>query len=108
VVAAEVLHPSIPDREDYFMRIGRYISALLLAAAAAPAVIVPEARAQEARQVRVYDRDHHDYHNWDEREDRAYRNYLVEQHRGYRAYDRQQHNVQRHYWNWRHSHPDHD
>jgi len=91
-------------------RINRYISSLLLAAAiVAPALVVAEAKAQEASvQVRIYDQDHRDYHNWDDREDRAYRRYLVEQHRVYLEYNRQHHRVQRHYWNWRHSHPDRD
>jgi hypothetical protein len=106
-----ILNLGLSESEDYIMRrIERYISSLILAAAiAAPALIVAEAKAQEASvQVRVYDRDHRDYHNWDDREDHAYRGYLVEQHRSYRAYDRQHYRVQRHYWNWRHSHPDHD
>ena len=89
-------------------RIDRYIGALFLAASiVAPALVVAEAKAQEAGvQVRVYDHGHHDYHNWDIREDRAYRHYLVVEHRSYREYDRQHHDVQRHYWNWRHAHPD--
>jgi hypothetical protein len=91
-------------------RIDRYIGSLFLAAAIiVPALVVAEAKAQEASvQVRVYDRDHRDYHNWDDREDRAYRLYLTEQHRSYRTYQRQHYKVQRHYWNWRHSHPDRD
>jgi type III secretory pathway component EscR len=86
------------------------ISALLVAAAiAAPVMVVTGADAQEATvQVRVYDRDHRDYHNWDDHEDRAYRNYLAEQHRDYREYNQQNRREQKHYWNWRHSHPDHD
>jgi hypothetical protein len=110
-MATGVLNLGISGLEDCFMhRIDRYISSLFLAAAiAAPALIVAEAKAQEAGvQVRVYDRDHRDYHNWDNREDHAYRGYLVTQHRTYRAYNRQRSRVQRHYWNWRHSHPDHD
>jgi hypothetical protein len=89
-------------------RIDRYISTLFLAAAiVAPAVVVTEAKAQEHRaEVRVYDREHRDYHNWDDHEDRAYRRYLAAQHRSYRAYHRQHYKAQRHYWNWRHSHPD--
>jgi hypothetical protein len=111
VVGTGVLKLGISGLEDYIMhRIHRTIGSLLLAAAiAAPALVVAEAKAQEASvQVRVYDRDHRDYHNWDDREDHAYRGYLVAQHRTYRAYDRQHNRVQRHYWNWRHSHPDHD
>ena len=96
---------------DYIMpRIHRTIGSLLLAAAiVAPALVVAEAKAQEASvQVRVYDRNHRDYHNWDDREDHAYRRYLGEQHREYREYNIQRHSVQNHYWNWRHSHPDRD
>jgi hypothetical protein len=89
-------------------RIHRYVSSLILAAAlVAPTVVMATPTPQEV-QVRVYDRDHHDYHNWDEREDHVYRGYLAEQHRSYLAYERQKHSVQRNYWNWRHSHPDHD
>jgi type III secretory pathway component EscR len=85
----------------------RFIRSLLLAAAiAVPALVVTEAHAQQVN-VRVYDTDHRDYHNWDDHEDRAYRRYLAE-HRSYREYHRQHHKVQKHYWNWRHSHPDHD
>jgi hypothetical protein len=88
--------------------INSYIASLLLAAAiAAPTAIMAHPRPQEAAvQVRVYDRDHRDYHNWDDHEDRAYRRYLTEQHRTYREYHRQHYRVQKHYWNWRHSHPD--
>jgi len=106
-----VLDLGISGSEDCIMRrIDRYIGSLFLAASiVAPALVVAEAKAQEATvQVRVFDRDHRDYHNWDDREDRAYRRYLVEQHRSYREYNRQHRRVQRHYWNWRHSHPDRD
>jgi hypothetical protein len=91
-------------------RIDRYIRSLLLAAAiAAPSAIMADPRPHDGNvQVRVYDRDHRDYHNWNDHEDRAYRRYLEEQHRSYREYHRQHYKVQRHYWNWRHSHPDHD
>jgi Ni/Co efflux regulator RcnB len=87
------------------------IGALLLAAAiAAPVLVVAtDASAQEASvQVRVYDRHHRDYHNWDDHEDRAYRNYLGEQHRDYREYNKQKRRDQDNYWKWRHQHPDHD
>ena len=101
----------ISGLEDWFMhRIDRYIRSLLLAAAiAAPSAIMADPRPHDGNvQVRVYDRDHRDYHNWNDHEDRAYRRYLEEQHRSYREYHRQHYKVQRHYWNWRHSHPDND
>src|SRR5271166_6257022 len=102
-MATGVLNLGISDLEDFIMRrIDRYIGSLFLAAViVAPALVVTEAKAQEATvQVRVFDRDHRDCHNWDDREDRAYRSY--------REYNRQHDRVQRHYWNWRHSHPDRD
>jgi len=89
--------------------INGYIRSMLLTAAlAAPAVILAAPAPQVGVQVRVYDPYHRDYHNWDDREDRAYRSYLAERHREYREYDRQSHHDQRNYWNWRHSHPDHE
>jgi hypothetical protein len=86
--------------------LNRYLGSLVLAAAVvAPTLVVSSAQAQEVN-VRVYDRDHHDYHNWDDHENIAYRRYLDENHREYREYNRQNHRDQRAYWNWRHSHPD--
>jgi len=104
------LNLNISEWEDILLHINRYFSLLLLGAAlAAPAATMAGPKPQEASvQVRVYDRDHRDYHNWDDREDRAYRRYYVVQHRSYRAYDRQNSRAQRKYWRWRHSHPDND
>jgi hypothetical protein len=90
------------------MKRNRFICSFLLAAGiVAPAVVVTQAKAQSV-QLRVYDRDHRDYHNWDDREDRSYRSYLGEQHQDYREYNRQNHKTQKNYWRWRHNHPDHD
>ena len=87
----------------------RYASALLLTAAFAVSGSAIAAAPQEASvQVRVYDSNHHDYHNWDDREDRAYRGYLTERHEDYREYAKQNRKHQQAYWTWRHSHPDHD
>ena len=85
-----------------------FMGSLLLAVAIfAPAAVMGAARPQGASvQVRVYDRDHRDYHNWDDHEDRAYRGYLVERHQTYRAYNDQRARDQRNYWKWRHNHPD--
>jgi len=90
--------------------IHRFIGTLFLAAAiVAPAAVVAEAKAQEAGvQVRIYDRDHRDYHNWDDHEDRAYRRYLTERRREYVEYNGQNSRDRRNYWKWRHNHPDRD
>jgi hypothetical protein len=101
----------ISSLENFLMRtLNRYIRLFALAGAmVAPAAMIAAPRPQEASvQLRVYDRDHRDYHNWDDREDRSYRRYLEEQHRSYREYNRQHSREQRHYWRWRHTHPDRD
>ena len=85
------------------------LSGLFLTAALAISGPIVAAAAQDAGvQIRVYDSHHHDYHNWDDREDRAYRNYQQERHDSYVRYEHRKHSYQQHYWNWRHSHPDHD
>jgi hypothetical protein len=63
---------------------------------------------RDENHVRYYDRDHKDYHNWDDGEDRSYRIYLGEQHREYHPFAETKRREQQAYWNWRHSHPDHD
>jgi hypothetical protein len=81
----------------------------LTAALALSGPIVAAAPAQDAGvQVRVYDRDHRDYHNWDDREDRAYRGYVDGRHERYVIYEHRNHRYQRNYWKWRHNHPDRD
>lgn len=91
-------------------KLNRYISLFILAGAiVVPARINAAPKPQQASvQLRIYDRDHRDYHNWDDREDRSYRVYLGEQHRPYREYNRQHYRTQRNYWRWRHTHPDRD
>ena len=84
-----------------------YITSLFLAGVlAAPGTLMANAKPQDVVQVRVYDRDHKDYHNWDNHEDQVYRGYLTDQHKVYRSYDHQSKREQRNYWNWRHSHPE--
>ena len=59
------------------------------------------------RERRYYDREHHDYHVWNDHEDRAYRAYLGERHQEYREWHRVDRDHQREYFRWRHEHPDH-
>ncbi len=83
-----------------------FIGSLLLAGAIFAPAITGAPRPQEV-QLRVYDRDHRDYHNWDDREDHAYRGYLVES--GIKLTGRtttRRARDQRNYWKWRHNHPD--
>jgi hypothetical protein len=85
-----------------------YIASLLLTAAlAAPVAIMAVPGPQEASvRVRVYDRNHKDYHNWDDNENRAWEHFLTENHRNSHEYSRSNKKEQSQYWNWRHSHPD--
>ena len=57
---------------------------------------------------RYYDRDHHDWHNWDDHESAAYRHWLMEERheREYREYPRLRRRRQSEYWRWRHEHMD--
>ena len=66
-------------------------SALLPATAEAKSIV-----------IRVYDRDHRDYHRWNRVEDARYRAYLRERHRRYEAYQRASRERQIAYWRWRH------
>jgi len=86
----------------------RYICALFLTAAlAAPVAMIAAPGAQTAGvQVRVYDRNHKDYHNWDDRESHAWGVYLTNNHRKPYEYSKASKKEQDHYWTWRHAHPD--
>ncbi len=87
-----------------------FLSTMALAAAlAAPAGIfmVTSLQAQKpVVQIKIYDRDHKDYHVWNDNEDRAYRGYLTDQHQEYKPYAKMKRPEQGKYWNWRHEHPD--
>ncbi len=57
--------------------------------------------------VRIYDRDHKDYHNWNDNENRAYNRYLTDQHQERkRDFQKENRDRQRNYWKWRHEHGD--
>lgn len=59
------------------------------------------------RVVTYYDRDGHDRHEWNEREERAYRHWLEqERKREYRDWKHASKRDQREYWRWRHANPD--
>jgi hypothetical protein len=87
-----------------------FIASLLLTAAlAVPVVVMAVPGPQEASvQVRVYDKNHKDYHNWDDNENRAWGTFLVENHRDHHEYSKSNKKEQSEYWNWRHAHPDHN
>ena len=92
----------------------KYLSSIFLGAALMAPLALSAGAAQEVviqrdgDHTRYYDRNHRDYHEWNDREDRSYRVYLGEQHRDYREFHRNNRRAQQKYWRWRHEHPDHD
>jgi hypothetical protein len=82
----------------------RFLGALMLSGVLmAPLAIQSKAQVQ----VRVYDRDHRDYHQWNDSENRAYRHWLTEErHRQWHEYNKASRSEQRDYWRWRHEHQD--
>jgi hypothetical protein len=68
--------------------------------------VVASAGDRDPHERRYYDRQGHDYHTWNNNEDRAYRSYLGEQHRDYRDFHRMRRGEQQQYFGWRHQHPD--
>jgi hypothetical protein len=88
----------------------RYITSLLLASIlAVPVSIMAAPTPQSASiQVRVYDKNHKDYHNWDDRENHAWAAYLSDNHRKSHEFSKAKKKEQSQYWTWRHSHPDRD
>ena len=86
----------------------RSIGSLLLAAAlvAPVAVLAAPAEKDGSVQVRVYDRDHKDYHNWDAHENDTWGVYLTNNHKKRHEFSKSSRREQSNYWKWRHSHPD--
>src|SRR3954447_23982555 len=91
-------------------------SMVLMGALAAPMALQAQDRDDKhdkddrAKNQRIYDRDHKDYHNWNQDEDRNYRQWYTDSHRNkeYRDYNRLGKKDQNAYWNWRHQHGDND
>jgi hypothetical protein len=101
---ADILH-----LEDYNMHLAnRYITSLFLTAAlATPVVMMAIPSPQEDHnQNRVYDKQHKDYHNWDDNENKAWGQYRTENHKDSREYSKASKKEQSQYWNYRHAHPD--
>ncbi len=55
---------------------------------------------------RYYDADAHDWHVWNDREDRAWHHYWEERHEAAHDWAKTNAEERRDYWRWRHNHPD--
>jgi hypothetical protein len=111
MVAANPTADNLNLGEDYNMNLAhRYVTSLFLTAAlAAPAALLAAPAPQEDRdQHRVYDKQHKDYHNWDENENRAWGQYQTQHHKSSHEFSNANKREQSQYWNWRHAHPDKD
>jgi hypothetical protein len=89
-----------------------FLGSIFVGAAMSVALIAPLAlQAQpvpQAVSVKVYDRNHKDYHVWDDHEDHAYAQYRVEHPAVKVEFKKANKKQQGDYWNWRHAHPDHN
>jgi hypothetical protein len=100
-VAAVIREAETRNLKEYNMHLAHhYIASLFLSAAiAAPGAIMAIPVPQQVGvQVRVYDRSHKDYHNWDENENRAWGQYLSENHRNSHEYTKAKKKEQSRYW----------
>ncbi len=78
------------------------LGGLLTAAfAVAPVTLMADDHHGEKR---YYDREHHDYHYWNDGEDREYRSYLVERHEAYVPFVRVNRRHREEYFRYRHDH----
>ena len=64
----------------------------------------PESERRERAERRVYDREHKDYHVWNDAEDHLYRAWLDTKHFANRQFSKLNRTEQRDYWRWRHDH----
>ena len=87
-------------------RAHRYLATLLVTTAFAVPVSMFAAPAPQSVSVRVYDKNHKDYHNWDDNENHAWGAYLTENHKQPHDFKKAPKKEQSQYWNWRHDHPD--
>jgi hypothetical protein len=82
----------------------RYLHTILLGAA----LIATLGLRADDHPKRYYDREHKDYHEWNDREQQSYQRYRDEKHIGNHEWQRAPKPEQRDYWKWRHEHPDGD
>jgi hypothetical protein len=84
------------------------ISSLFLSAALFAPVAITANAAPQSVSVKVYDRDHKDYHNWDDHEAKSYETFRGDHPKYNVTFGKTKRSQQKTYWNWRHEHPDHD
>jgi len=86
----------------------RFVASLFLIGALGVPMSMMAVPAPQGVQIRVYDRGHRDYHNWDDHENHRWGVYLATNHRRHYEYARASRREQARYWNYRHRYPDRD
>jgi hypothetical protein len=87
-------------------RIGLFIPALLLSTVLVAPLATQTSAKPQGVSVRIYDREHKDYHDWDDREARYYDRWRHD-HPGFVVeFRKNSRSRQAEYWRWRHDHPD--
>jgi hypothetical protein len=81
-----------------------FLASLVLIAGLIAPVSAIAAPGKAGVSVRVYDKDHKDYHNWDDYENKQWGVYLSQNHKKYHEYSKSNTKEQSNYWNWRHGH----
>lgn len=81
----------------------KYLGAAAFAVTLITSVAVPSLRAEDKR---YYDKEHKDYHQWNESEEKTYHQYWEEQKHPYVDWNHAKAEQRAAYWKWRHEHPD--
>jgi hypothetical protein len=89
-------------------RKGLFLAGLFLTAALVTPLATKTVAAPQGVIVRIYDRDHKDYHNWDDNEARTYERYRKDHPEYHVQFKKTTRTQQSAYWKWRHEHPDHN
>ena len=67
---------------------------------------VPAYVTAQDHDKKIFDKRHNDYHEWNDREDKAYHIYWEQNHHAYVDWDHASERQREAYWNWRHKHSD--
>jgi len=87
-------------------KVSQSLGSLLLGAALATSAASVACAVRGEARIRYYDRDHEDWHYWDNHEEDRYRAYLNNRHQEYRDFRSLNDDEKKQYWNWRHKQTD--
>jgi hypothetical protein len=104
LICSRTLKTVVGSKGELMKRTGLLVAGLFLATA----LVVPMATRTTAKpqgvSVRVYDRNHKDYHDWDDNESRRYEGYRKDHPEYNVTFGKNNRRQQSTYWTWRHQH----